>query len=70
MTSNIDEVNRLLAEKDSSSDDDDNNLGGLARDSYMDKLYASTKEPVLTVKPAAVALSAKPADKLLSSHTA
>ena len=38
------EVDRLLAEKDSSSDDDhDDNLGGLARDTYMDKLYAETK---------------------------
>lgn len=41
--SNIDEVNRLLAEKDSSSDDEDN-LGGLSRDTYMDKLYASSKQ--------------------------
>lgn len=41
--SNIAEVNRLLAEKDSSSDDEDDNLGGLSRDTYIDKLYASSK---------------------------
>ncbi len=52
MTSNIDQVNRLLAEIDSSSDEDDDNLGGLARDTYMDKLYASSKGQGLTGKPA------------------
>jgi len=70
MTSNTDQVNRLLAEEDSSSDDDDDNLGGLARDTLMDKLFASSKESGLTGKSAPAPLQAKNWDKLLSSHTA
>ena len=41
-TSNIDEVNRLLAESDSSSEDDA--IGGVASDQFMQNLIASRKE--------------------------
>ena len=45
-TSNADEVNRLLAESDSSSGDEGDIQGLVGRDAFMDNLLSGSKSSV------------------------
>ena len=56
-TSNADEVNRLLAESDSSSGDEGDIQGLVGRDAFMDNLLSSSKT---SIKPGGADSGLKP----------